>query len=86
MRAAQLNQILRDFRQGLDEIYGTRLVRVVLFGSQARDEAEPDSDIDVMIVLRSSVNPHEEIRRLSPFKSQLCLKYDVVISCVRLRG
>ena len=82
MRAAQLDTILREFRDGLEQIYGARLVRLVLFGSQARDEAEPGSDIDVMVVLQGLVNPHEEIRRLSTFKSELCLKYDVVVSCV----
>jgi predicted nucleotidyltransferase len=82
MHAAQLDTILREFRHGLEQIYGARLVRVVLFGSQARDEAEPDSDIDVMVVLRGPVNPHEEIRRLSAFKGELCLEYDVVVSCV----
>jgi uncharacterized protein len=82
MRAARLDTILREFRDGLERIYGSRLVRVVLFGSQARDEAEPDSDIDVMVVLRGPVNPHDEIRRLSVFRAELCLKYDVVASCV----
>ncbi len=82
MRAAQLDTILREFREGLEQIYGPRLFRLVLFGSQAREEAQPDSDIDVMVVLRGPVNPHEEIRRLSAFTSELCLKYDVVISCV----
>jgi predicted nucleotidyltransferase len=82
MHAARLNAILWEFRHGLEQIYGARLVRVVMFGSQARDEAEPDSDIDVMVVLRGPVNPHEEIRRLSAFKGELCLKYDVVVSCV----
>ena len=82
MRATRLEQILREFRDGLEQIYGSRLIRAVLFGSQARDEAKPDSDIDVMLVLRGLVNPHEEIRRLSVFKAELCLKYDVVVSCV----
>jgi predicted nucleotidyltransferase len=82
MRAARLDQILREFRDGLEQIYGSRLVRILLFGSQARDEAEPDSDIDVMVVLRDPVNPHEEIRRLSAFKAELCLKNDVLVSCV----
>ena len=82
MRAMQLDAILREFRHGLEQIYGSRLVRVVLFGSQARDEAEPDSDIDVMLVLRGPVNPHAEIERLSKFKAELCLKYSIVVSCV----
>ena len=82
MRAAGLSQILREFREGVEEIYGSRLVRLVLFGSQARDDAEPGSDIDVMLVLRGAVNPHSEIMRLSSFSSALSLKHDVVISCV----
>jgi predicted nucleotidyltransferase len=82
MRAARLDQILREFRDGLEQIYGSRLVRVVLFGSQARDEAEPDSDIDVMLVLQGAVHPNGEIQRLSSFASGLSLKHDVVISCV----
>jgi predicted nucleotidyltransferase len=84
MRAARLDEILREFRDGLEQIYGSRLVRVVLFGSQARDEAEPDSDIDVMLVLQGAVDPHREIQRLSSFTSGLSLKHDVVISCVYL--
>ena len=82
MRAARLDQILREFRDGLEQIYGSRLVRVVLFGSQARDEAEPDSDIDVTLVLQGAVDPNGEIQRLSSFASGLSLKHDVVISCV----
>lgn len=74
MRTAQLDTILREFRD--------RLVRLVLFGSQARNEADSDSDIDVMVVVRGPVNPHAEIRRLSTFKSEICLKYDVALSCV----
>jgi predicted nucleotidyltransferase len=82
MRASRLDQILREFREGLEQVYGSRLVRVVLFGSQARDEAEPDSDIDVMLVLQGEVAPNIEIQRLSSFTSGLSLKHDVVISCV----
>jgi uncharacterized protein len=82
MRGTKLEQILREFRKGLERIYGARLAEVVLFGSQARDDAEPDSDIDVMVVLRGPVNPHDEIRRLSAFKSELGLKHDKLISCV----
>jgi uncharacterized protein len=64
MHAARLHRILREFRDGLERIYGSRLVRVVLFGSQARHDAEPDSDIDVMLVLQGAVDPHREIERL----------------------
>ncbi|PNE12948.1 MAG: hypothetical protein CR217_00215 [Beijerinckiaceae bacterium] len=38
--------MLKRFRAALDKIYGSRLDRVVLFGSHARGEARPDSDYD----------------------------------------
>ena len=78
----KLKRVLGEFRQGLEQHYGSRLVRVILFGSQARNEAQPDSDIDVLVVLRGPLDPNEEIRGLSPLSSSLSLKYDVVISCV----
>jgi hypothetical protein len=39
------------FRAGLNELYGPRLRRVVLFGSRARDEARVESDYDVAVFL-----------------------------------
>ena len=77
-----LHQILTEFRQGLEEIYGRRLAGLVLFDSQARGDALPDSDIDVMVVLYGDVNPLAEARRISRFRGDLCLRHDVVITCV----
>ncbi len=45
------NPVLTRFRAALAEMYGGRLERVVLFGSQARGEARPDSDYDVAVFL-----------------------------------
>jgi predicted nucleotidyltransferase len=45
------NPVLRRFRTALDEVYGERIERVVLFGSRARGDARPDSDYDVAVFL-----------------------------------
>lgn len=78
----KLKSILSQLRSHLEQIYGDRLVKMVLFGSQARGDARPDSDIDVLIVLDGEVNPGEEIMRNSYFVADLCLQNDEVVSCL----
>ena len=40
------DSILTRFRTALAEVYGSRLERVVLYGSRARGDQRPDSDYD----------------------------------------
>jgi uncharacterized protein len=76
----KLRAILADLRRQFEALYGERLVQMVLFGSHARGDAEPGSDIDVLIVLRGPVNPGEEITRTGEVTALLSLQYDSVIS------
>ena len=50
--ALATDPILKRFRAALDEIYGDRLERVVLFGSKARGDAGEDSDYDIAVFLK----------------------------------
>src|SRR5712692_3214692 len=75
-----LRPILTELRRGLGRIYGDRLIELVLYGSQARGDAEPGSDIDVLVVLKGPVAWGQEISRTSNFVAELCLKHSVVIS------
>lgn len=43
--------ILQRLRAALNEMYGARLERVVLFGSRARGDASADSDYDLAVFL-----------------------------------
>jgi predicted nucleotidyltransferase len=78
----EVRKIIAALREKLELLYGARLVHMVLFGSHARGDAEPGSDIDVLVVLRGDVNPGEEIKRTGGIVSELSLENDVVISCV----
>jgi uncharacterized protein len=77
-----LKPILIHLKQELTDLYGDRLHHLTLFGSQARGDAEPGSDIDVLVVLKPPVNPGEEIKRTGKAVADLSLHYDVVISCL----
>jgi hypothetical protein len=43
--------IARAVARDLRELYGERLKHVILFGSRARGDADPESDIDLLVVL-----------------------------------
>jgi len=45
-------ETLAEFLRALREQFDGRVQAVVLFGSRARGEAEPESDMDVVVVLR----------------------------------
>lgn len=77
-----IKNILSELRCRFEAIYSDRLVDMLLFGSQARGDATPESDIDVMVVLKGHINPGDEIARTGEVSAEISLKYDVVISCV----
>jgi predicted nucleotidyltransferase len=60
--------VLMRFRAALDDIYGARLERAVLFGSRARGEARPDSDYDVAVFLTSLPDRWTELDRLADLR------------------
>jgi predicted nucleotidyltransferase len=65
------NPILAKFRAALSEIYGDRLERVVLFGSRARGDAQPDADYDVAVFLNGMNGPSDrwaELHKLAALR------------------
>ena len=77
-----IQKILVELRLHFEAIYGDRMVNMILFGSQARNDATVESDIDVMVVLRGTVKPGDEISRTGEISAEISLKHDVVISCI----
>ncbi len=79
--ADEIKEILDELKKGLQKIYGEQLKAVILFGSYARGDAHPpDSDIDVMIVLKGEFDFWAMNKLASEFIAELSLKYDVLIS------
>jgi predicted nucleotidyltransferase len=69
MPSPKTKAILRQVRPRLAAVHGERLRGVVLFGSEARGDAEADSDIDLLVLLEGPVDVGDEIR---PIVDALC--------------
>jgi predicted nucleotidyltransferase len=57
-----VREILKEARKALEARYGARLKDLVLFGSMARGDATPDSDIDLLVVLEGPVDLGRDTR------------------------
>ncbi len=68
MDTTQPDPVLIRFRAALDDIYGARLKRVVLFGSRARGTARRDSDYDVAVFLSALPDRWTELDRLADLR------------------
>jgi predicted nucleotidyltransferase len=68
--------ILKRFRAALDEMYGDRIERVVLFGSRARGDAHEDSDYDVAVFLRDMPDRWQELNRLADLSTKIIVEED----------
>lgn len=70
----------RRLRRELGAVYGERLIGVWLFGSRARGDQDPDSDIDVLVVLDEIDSYAADLRMSSEAASRLSLEAGVTIS------
>lgn len=77
-----LKNILNEYVQGLLQIIGEDLVKVILYGSYARGEQSANnetSDIDIMILIKSN-NIKEIQEKIIDYSYDLDLKYDILLS------
>ncbi len=78
--------VLTAFKAGIDELYGARLVRVVLFGSRARGEARPDSDYDVAVLLEDYADRWLESDRIADAACEVLSKTGAFIHAMPYRA
>ncbi len=77
-----IQNILTELKTGLSELYADRLERLMLYGSQARGDAKPDSDIDVLVVLKGEVNSWQEVLHSENVTADVSLQHGVFVSTI----
>lgn len=76
---------MAELKEALEKKYGDKLKKLVLFGSHARGDARPDSDIDFLVVLALSekdLSVSREIMKINETAVDLILKYEKTISII----
>jgi predicted nucleotidyltransferase len=58
------SELRQSIKQRLTKQYGSRLHRVILFGSEARGDVTPDSDIDLLVALDGEVDYVAELKTM----------------------
>ncbi|MDO9287154.1 MAG: nucleotidyltransferase domain-containing protein [Thermodesulfovibrionales bacterium] len=82
---ADIALILSKLKNGLAEIYGSRLHTLNVYGSYARNEGVSGSDIDVALVLDDFEDSWTEIECTGALVSRISLEHNVVISILPIR-
>jgi antitoxin ChpS len=59
----EIASLLADLKRRLERRFGDRFVALYLFGSRARGDHEPDSDVDVAVILDQKLPQSFEVTR-----------------------
>jgi hypothetical protein len=72
--------------EAVQDIYGSRLRHLFLFGSHARGEATPESDVDLLVVLEGPVQFYDEAKRISRIATRAAAYRGTALSFVYMNA
>lgn len=72
--------ILKELSAVLRARYQDRFLNLLVYGSEARGEAGPHSDIDVLLILSDVAKSSREVDRIADILADFNLRYGVLLS------
>ena len=75
-----MQHLLEKCRSRLAAHYGDRFAGLILYGSEARGESTPDSDLDLLVLLHGSFDLFDELRTIVDLLYPVQLTSDRLIS------
>lgn len=75
---------IKLFKDKLMEEYADRLIDIILYGSYARGDEDEESDIDLLVLLKSIEDFWKEVHRISEIESKVHEIFDfkILISAI----
>lgn len=77
----ELHLILQAVTQAYQAVYGDNIVKIVLYGSYAREDNQSDSDIDIVAIVQGERDILQEgLKSVWDVSSELELEYGTIVS------
>jgi predicted nucleotidyltransferase len=80
----KIKSLINQIKAHLIKLYGDKITKIVLYGSYVRGEASKDSDIDLLVLVDSSLNPFEVRESLSDLLFDILLEKGELISVIAI--
>ena len=74
------SEIVQQCKSTLQSYYGSQLKGMILYGSMARDQASPTSDIDLLVLLSRPFDYFRELHRIVELLYPIQLESEQLIS------
>jgi|GEM_PF-103038 len=78
----ELKSILSEVKQELKKLYKDDLIDIILYGSYARGDYNENSDIDLLVILKSMETAGKETDKIVDAIYDINLKYNTLVSIV----
>lgn len=77
----ELNEILKRITEIYRAVYGNDIIKIVLYGSYARDDYDKDSDIDIVAIVQGERPELQQgLKKVWEASSDLELEYETIVS------